>query len=81
MCIEGARESMGNGSFAFSAQSTAGFPAFSGRRDIVAMAKSEAGSSSVLEGLCVLRHGTWEGSGSKGMGEHLLSKMRATLGP
>lgn len=32
-------------SFAFSAQSTAGFPAFPGRRDIVAMAISEAGSS------------------------------------
>lgn len=32
-------------SFAFSAQSSAGFPAFPGRRDIVAMAISEAGSS------------------------------------
>lgn len=27
------------------------------------------------------RHRSWEGSGSKGMGEHLLSKMRTTLGP
>lgn len=45
MCCEGAKDSMGNPvpSFAFSAQSTAGFLAFPGR-DIVAMAIPEGGS-------------------------------------
>lgn len=42
-------------SFAFSAQSTAGFPALPGKRDIVAMAIPEAGSSPILEVLCVSR--------------------------
>lgn len=46
MCCEGAKDSMDNPvpSFAFSAQSAAGFPAFPGRRDIVAMAIPKAGS-------------------------------------
>lgn len=52
-------------SFAFSAQNTAGFPALPGKRDIVAMAIPEAGSSPILKGLCISRQGTWEGSGSK----------------
>jgi hypothetical protein len=52
-----------------------------GKRDIVAMAIPEAESFPILEGLCVSRQRTWEGSGSKKMGEHLLSKMGAMQKP
>lgn len=51
-----AKESERSGpSFAFSAQSTAGFPALPGKRDIVAMAIAEAGSAPILEVLCLSR--------------------------